>query len=107
MTVKITVIYDNRCDKSHLKEGWGFSALIEYEGSKILFDTGGDSPAFLFNAHALQLPFDQITHLAFSHKHWDHIAGFKDSSGDHTIRQFQEAYGADFLKVGTGTVLEL
>jgi len=28
-------------------------------------------------------------------------------SGQHTIRQFQEAFGEHFLKVGTGTVLEL
>jgi|SRR5579862_7564576 len=78
MPVKITIIYDNRCDKRHLQEGWGFSALIEYEGSKILFDTGGNAASFLSNAHSLQISLDQITHLAFSHRHWDHIAGFKD-----------------------------
>jgi 7,8-dihydropterin-6-yl-methyl-4-(beta-D-ribofuranosyl)aminobenzene 5'-phosphate synthase len=78
MPVKITIIYDNRCDNRHLQEGWGFSALIEHEGSKILFDTGGNTAAFISNANSLQLPFDQITHLAFSHRHWDHIAGFKD-----------------------------
>ncbi len=77
MSVKITVLYDNRCDNRHLQEGWGFSALIEFEGAKILFDTGGDPVAFFSNADQIRLPYSEITHLLFSHKHWDHIAGFK------------------------------
>jgi 7,8-dihydropterin-6-yl-methyl-4-(beta-D-ribofuranosyl)aminobenzene 5'-phosphate synthase len=78
MPVKITVLYDNRCDNCHLQEGWGFSALVEYGGCKILFDTGGDASAFSSNADKIQLPFSEITHLLFSHRHWDHIAGFKE-----------------------------
>lgn len=78
MTVKITILYDNRCDNSHLQEGWGFSALIEYDGSKILFDTGGDVSAFSSNIEKIQLSYKELTHLVFSHRHWDHIAGFKE-----------------------------
>lgn len=78
MSVKITILYDNRCDNSHLQEGWGFSALIEYDGSKILFDTGGDVAAFSSNAEKMQLSYSEVTHLLFSHRHWDHIAGFKE-----------------------------
>ncbi len=78
MAVKITIIYDNRCDDCRLQEGWGFSAFIEYEGSKILFDSGGDAAAFSSNAEKLQLPYGELTHLLFSHRHWDHITGFKE-----------------------------
>lgn len=78
MTVKITVLYDNRCDNARLQEGWGFSALIEYNGFKILFDTGGDISAFSSNIEKIQLSYKDVTHLLFSHKHWDHIAGFKE-----------------------------
>lgn len=78
MSVKITILYDNRCDNAHLQEGWGFSALVETEKEKILFDTGGDYPAFTTNAEKLKLPFETITHLVFSHRHWDHISGFQD-----------------------------
>lgn len=78
MSIKVTILYDNRCDNCHLQEGWGFSSLIEYEGCKILFDTGGDASAFSSNAEKMQLSFNEITHLLFSHRHWDHIAGFKE-----------------------------
>ncbi len=75
MTMKITILYDNRCDNEHLQEGWGFSAWIEFEGANILFDTGGDPAAFSSNAEKMQLPYEAITHLLFSHRHSDHIAG--------------------------------
>lgn len=77
MSAKITILYDNRCDNSYLQEGWGFSALIEYNESKILFDTGGDGSAFSSNLQKLQLSYSEVTHLLFSHRHWDHVAGFK------------------------------
>jgi len=77
MSVKITVIYDNRCDNLRLKEGWGFSTLIEFEGKKVLFDTGADYSGFSSNAEILQVLYDEITHLVFSHRHSDHVAGFK------------------------------
>lgn len=76
--MKITILYDNRCDNCHLQEGWGFSALIEDGKYKILFDTGGDTEAVSSNAEKLQIPFGDVTHLLFSHRHWDHIAGFKE-----------------------------
>ncbi len=78
MSVKITILYDNRCDNTHLQEGWGFSALLEYNGSKILFDTGGDVEAFSSNVEMMQLSYKEVTHLLFSHWHWDHIAGSKE-----------------------------
>ncbi len=78
MSVKITILYDNRCDDRSLQEGWGFSALIEHDRSKILFDTGGDPASFFSNAERMQLSLSEITHLVFSHRHWDHIAGFKE-----------------------------
>jgi len=78
MSVRITILYDNRCRSSHLQEGWGFSALVEYEGATILFDTGGDAKAVSSNANKISVPFSVITHLLFSHRHWDHIAGFKE-----------------------------
>lgn len=78
MTVKISILYDNRCDNCQLQECWGFSALIEHDGQKILFDTGGDLTTFSSNAEKMHLPYNEITHLIFSHWHWDHIAGFKE-----------------------------
>jgi len=76
--VKMTVIYDNRCDNRTLQEGWGFSVLVEYDKQKILFDTGGDPEAFFSNSEKLDLDFSTITHVVFSHRHWDHRAGIED-----------------------------
>jgi 7,8-dihydropterin-6-yl-methyl-4-(beta-D-ribofuranosyl)aminobenzene 5'-phosphate synthase len=75
---KITVIYDNRCANEALQEGWGFSVFVENEDRKILFDTGGYSPAFFSNIEKLQIPLEKVTHLLFSHRHWDHKAGMDE-----------------------------
>ena len=41
MDTKITIIIDNKRDKSKgLRSEWGLSLLIEYSGKKILLDTG-------------------------------------------------------------------
>lgn len=78
MSVKISIVYDNRCDDCRLKEGWGFSALIEYAGQKILFDSGGEEKAFFSNAKQLNVSYQELNYLLFSHKHADHISGFKE-----------------------------
>lgn len=78
MSVKITILYDNRCDDCHLQEGWGFSAFIEHQENKILFDSGGDFAAFMANGDKLNLSYQEISHVLFSHRHWDHIAGFQE-----------------------------
>jgi 7,8-dihydropterin-6-yl-methyl-4-(beta-D-ribofuranosyl)aminobenzene 5'-phosphate synthase len=77
-TAKITVLYDNRKDDPGLQEGWGFSCLIEVQGRKILFDSGADQTALFSNAHKLGLNWNEISHVFFSHKHADHIAGFHE-----------------------------
>lgn len=76
--MKIKVIYENRKGDPALKEGWGFSCWIEWEKKKILFDTGGDPDAFFSNLEKLGLRLEEATHVVFSHKHWDHIAGLNE-----------------------------
>lgn len=79
MTIKI--IYDNCKENEELQEGWGFSALIETERRKILFDTGKDPEAFYSNAKKMQIDLQQITDVVFSHKHNDHTAGCREILG--------------------------
>lgn len=74
----VTVIYDNRCANPDLQEGWGFSVLVDFEGKKILFDTGGYPKAFFSNVDKLGIRLDQVTHVLFSHRHWDHMAGYDE-----------------------------
>lgn len=71
---KITVLYDNRCDDPALQEGFGFSCLVEWGNRKILFDTGGKGEAFFSNIQKRNIALNEITHVFFSHNHWDHTA---------------------------------
>ncbi|HDI11534.1 MAG TPA: MBL fold metallo-hydrolase, partial [Candidatus Acetothermia bacterium] len=39
--MQLVILYDNVA-RPPLREGWGFSALIELQDRKILFDAGAD-----------------------------------------------------------------
>ena len=75
---KITVIYDNRCSNKILKEGFGFSCMVEWKTHKILFDTGGNQEAFFGNIGKLNIQLEDITHVIFSHHHWDHTTALAE-----------------------------
>jgi len=70
---KITIIYDNRLAQADLYPGWGFSALVESKGNKLLFDTGADKIVLEHNAAALGINLKKTDYLFFSHEHCDHI----------------------------------
>ena len=76
--IKTTIIYDNNLAMLGLQHGFGFSCLLEYDDKKIIFDTGGNKSAFFNNIHKLNISLDTITHIIFSHQHWDHTAGFAE-----------------------------
>ncbi len=74
MKMKLTVIYDNEA-RNGLKNGWGFSCLIETTEHTILFDTGWDGHVLLDNMRTLSLSPEDVDILVLSHQHWDHIGG--------------------------------
>ena len=49
---QITVLYDAFGKTSEMRKDWGFSALIEYGGKRILFDTGNNADIFAHNVEA-------------------------------------------------------
>jgi len=51
-TAQITVLYDAFGKTSTLTKDWGFAALIEYGGKRILFDTGNNAEIFARNVEA-------------------------------------------------------
>lgn len=76
--VKITILIDNTApEETNLIAEHGFSALIEDQETKLLFDTGA-SNAFLANAHHLGVNLTDVDALVISHAHWDHSGGVKD-----------------------------
>jgi len=54
---------------------WGFSALIEADGHRILIDTGERSETVLQNARELGVDLSGITDVIITHNHWDHVGG--------------------------------
>lgn len=69
----ILILYDNRTEHSDLMPGWGFSALIERGGQKILFDAGADKLVLEHNADVLGVDLESTDFLVLSHEHCDHI----------------------------------
>ena len=54
---------------------WGFSALVEADGHRILFDTGLHPETVLQNARDLGIDLSSVTDVVLSHHHGDHTGG--------------------------------
>lgn len=76
--MKITIIYDNETSQPGLEAAWGFSCLVEANGRRLLFDTGGRGEILLKNLEALNLDPGSISEIFISHDHWDHLGGLAD-----------------------------
>ena len=72
---QITILYDAFGKTSTMKKDWGFSALIEYGGKKILFDTGNNSEIFAHNVGAEGIDLTKLDFAIVSHRHGDHTSG--------------------------------
>jgi 7,8-dihydropterin-6-yl-methyl-4-(beta-D-ribofuranosyl)aminobenzene 5'-phosphate synthase len=74
--LKITVLVTNVSGDPHAGEGeWGYSALVEVDGHKILYDTGASPDLVLRNARALKIDLADVEDVVLSHNHWDHVGG--------------------------------
>lgn len=54
---------------------WGYAALVEVDGYKVLFDTGAHSDVVLRNAKSLHIDLSQVEDVVISHFHADHTGG--------------------------------
>ena len=73
---RVTVIVDAfGSTEAGLAHDWGYAALVEYGGYRILFDTGNDSANFARNAAALSIDLTDLDAVVISHRHGDHTAG--------------------------------
>jgi 7,8-dihydropterin-6-yl-methyl-4-(beta-D-ribofuranosyl)aminobenzene 5'-phosphate synthase len=71
--LKITVLSTMLADKGFGE--WGYSALVEVDGRKILFDTGANPDIALKNAQALGVDLSDVEDVVLSHNHSDHAGG--------------------------------
>ncbi|WP_426527278.1 MBL fold metallo-hydrolase [Bradyrhizobium sp. McL0615] len=72
---QITILYDAFGTDAAMKKDWGFSALVEISGKRILFDTGNDADIFAANVKAKNIDLTSIDFVVLSHRHSDHMAG--------------------------------
>ena len=72
---RITVLYDAFGAPSDLERDWGFAALVEYGGKRILFDTGNDAAIFERNVKRLGVDLTKLDAVFISHRHGDHTTG--------------------------------
>lgn len=72
---RITVLFDAICSETHLIKDWGYAALIEIGGRRILFDTGNNGETLAHNARALGADLSRLDMVVMSHRHGDHMGG--------------------------------
>jgi 7,8-dihydropterin-6-yl-methyl-4-(beta-D-ribofuranosyl)aminobenzene 5'-phosphate synthase len=74
---RVTILYDAFSDNRQLTRDWGFSALVEHDGKRILFDTGNNPEIFEHNVKALGVDLTKLDFVIVSHRHSDHASGLK------------------------------
>ena len=72
---RVTILYDAIGKSAGLKLGWGYSALVEYGGRRILFDTGGRLNDFAANVTSVGADLSLLDFVVLSHRHGDHTSG--------------------------------
>ena len=72
---QITILYDAFGTDPSMTKDWGFSALVEIAGKRILFDTGNDADIFAANVKAKGVDLKTLDFVVLSHRHSDHMAG--------------------------------
>jgi 7,8-dihydropterin-6-yl-methyl-4-(beta-D-ribofuranosyl)aminobenzene 5'-phosphate synthase len=73
-TLDVIVLSTMLTDRAGVGE-WGFSALVEMPGRRILFDTGARPETVLENARELKIDLSDVTEVILSHHHGDHVGG--------------------------------
>jgi len=72
---RITILYDAFGTSPGMTKDWGYAALIELQGKRILFDTGDDPVIFAQNVKANQVDLTTLDFVVMSHRHSDHMGG--------------------------------
>jgi 7,8-dihydropterin-6-yl-methyl-4-(beta-D-ribofuranosyl)aminobenzene 5'-phosphate synthase len=72
---RITILYDAFGKSSGMKKDWGYSALVEYGGKHILFDTGNNAEIFAQNVKVSGVDLKKLDFAVISHRHGDHTGG--------------------------------
>ena len=74
-TARITVLYDAFGKDAAMTKDWGYAALVEINGKRILFDTGDDPAILAKNVKAKGVDLTKLDFVVLSHRHSDHVSG--------------------------------
>jgi len=72
---QITILYDAFGKDSAMQKDWGYAALVEYGGKRILFDSGNNPEILAQNAKAKSVDLSKLDFVVMSHRHGDHMGG--------------------------------
>jgi 7,8-dihydropterin-6-yl-methyl-4-(beta-D-ribofuranosyl)aminobenzene 5'-phosphate synthase len=74
---RVAILYDAFGESKELTKDWGFSALVEHNGKRILFDSGNNAAIFEHNVKALGVDLTKLDFVVISHRHADHATGLR------------------------------
>jgi 7,8-dihydropterin-6-yl-methyl-4-(beta-D-ribofuranosyl)aminobenzene 5'-phosphate synthase len=72
---RVTILFDAFGRTPGFQKDWGFAALVEIGGKRILFDTGNNPRIFADNVKAAGVDLTRLDFAVISHRHLDHTAG--------------------------------
>jgi 7,8-dihydropterin-6-yl-methyl-4-(beta-D-ribofuranosyl)aminobenzene 5'-phosphate synthase len=108
-TLEITILSTMLADQGFGE--WGFAALVEVDGRKILFDTGAHEDTVQRNLEVMKLDLVDAELVVLSHNHEDHTTGLlplRRQFAARAPRALATAYAGDGLfwpRVGAGGVV--
>ncbi len=73
-TLKVQVLSTMLASDDGVGE-WGYAAVVDVDGRRILFDTGARPNTVLNNAKELHVDLSSITDVVLTHNHADHTGG--------------------------------
>lgn len=72
-TLKVTILSTMLADAGFGE--WGFAALVEADGHRVLVDTGAHPDTVLRNLAELHVDLSDVRAAVLTHHHWDHVRG--------------------------------
>lgn len=87
---------------------WGFAALVEVDGQRLLIDTGARPETVLRNASELGIDLSGVSEVVLTHNHSDHTAGLLSLRGElakknpRALSRAHVAKGIFFSRPGIG-----
>jgi 7,8-dihydropterin-6-yl-methyl-4-(beta-D-ribofuranosyl)aminobenzene 5'-phosphate synthase len=73
----VTILTDAFGRNPALALDWGYAALVEFGGRRILFDTGDNAVVLKQNAERMHVDLSHLDLVVISHAHGDHTSGLR------------------------------